>query len=282
ALPAVRRRDRVAHALSLVVDLGRRPVPPAGSARWVRGVGPGSRSMGRTAHGRIVNRVVEQGSERGWRSTSRSTRPDRVRTMPDLRVRRAVLLLAVVTVTAAIFAPSGFARGQSRVTLVGTVQVVHADYFKADHASYAYRLHTTHGYVRLRVSGRAALAYTGRRVAVRGVRAGRSLFVASNGFKAVGRRTAAAADASGTHRVLVLLVNFQDKNTQPFTTSDIYAREFTNSDSVNQYYQQESFGKVSLTGEVHGWYTIPVNQAGQCNWSSWGDAADTAAQNDGV
>src|SRR5262249_17764485 len=26
----------------------------------------------------------------------------------------------------------------------------------------------------------------------------------------------------------------------------------------------------------------PVNQAGQCNWSSWGDAADTAAQNDGV
>src|SRR5206468_6318484 len=119
-----------------------------------------------------------------------------------------VMLLLALAVLAAALAPSAFARVSRTVTLVGKVQAMHADYFKAGRATYVYRLHTRHGYVRLHTRGRA-VRFTGQRVKARGVEAGRVLRVAPGGIRIVGRRTAAAASASGPYHVLVLLVNFQ-------------------------------------------------------------------------
>ena len=195
------------------------------------------------------------------------------------RFSRALLLLALA-VLAAAFAPSSFARATKTVTLVGKVQAMHADYFKAGRATYSYRLHTKHGYVRLRTN-RREVNFAGQRVKAHGVQKGRVLKVAPGGIRIVGRRTASAANASGPHHVLVLLVNFQDNKAEPLSAQEVYAREFTNSNSVAAYYQQESFGQVTLNGEVHGYFTINDSSA-SCNWQAYGADADAAAQAAGI
>src|SRR2546427_8184660 len=90
-------------------------------------------------------------------------------TIMRLRLPRAALLLALVALAAA-FAPSSYGRGNASasVTLVGKLQVIHADFFKAGRATYAYRLHTNHGFVRLHVHGRA-VSLAGQRVAAHGI-----------------------------------------------------------------------------------------------------------------
>ena len=50
------------------------------------------------------------------------------------------------------------------------------------------------------------------------------------------------------------------------------------------YYKQQSFGKLTLTGSVFGWFTIPNKKTEGCgtNYSKWADAARAKAGVDGV
>lgn len=63
---------------------------------------------------------------------------------------------------------------------------------------------------------------------------------------------------------------------------------FDNSDSVKNYYFENSFGKLTMSGAVFNWVTIPYNEpdpAANC-WTpelnAWGDAAINALRNQGV
>ena len=72
-------------------------------------------------------------------------------------------------------------------------------------------------------------------------------------------------------KVAVILFNFENyPTTFNLTADDARSDVFTRNDpygygqnSVNAYYQEESYGKLSLTGalrpdgDVFGWYTIP-------------------------
>lgn len=58
----------------------------------------------------------------------------------------------------------------------------------------------------------------------------------------------------GEHKILVILVNFQDKQLQPFTAG--YAQDMVFS-QTNSFYQENSFNQTWLTGDVFGWLTIP-------------------------
>ena len=66
----------------------------------------------------------------------------------------------------------------------------------------------------------------------------------------------ALSNTLGDHKVLVILVNFQDKQTQPFTTDQ--ARDVTFNTTSN-YYRETSYGQTWLTGDVYGWFTIPIS-----------------------
>jgi len=59
----------------------------------------------------------------------------------------------------------------------------------------------------------------------------------------------------GEQRILVLLVNFQDNPVQPWTLEQ--ARE-TVFGTVNDFYQENSNGQTWLSGDVHGYYTLPI------------------------
>lgn len=85
----------------------------------------------------------------------------------------------------------------------------------------------------------------------------------------------------GNQNVLVILVNFQDNQTQPWTVSSVSSLMFgTAIGTVNGFYQDASYGQTSLTGDVAGWYTIPLSST-NCSTSSIQSYAQKAAQNAG-
>jgi len=67
----------------------------------------------------------------------------------------------------------------------------------------------------------------------------------------------------GEQRTLVILANFLDESSEPFTRaaiSDIVLNA-ANPDSLNAYVQEVSYGTAWVTGEVLDWVTVPVNAA---------------------
>jgi M6 family metalloprotease-like protein len=68
----------------------------------------------------------------------------------------------------------------------------------------------------------------------------------------------------GDQRTIVILFNFQDNPThKPFTPLEVEGMMFGASGSVNSFFQEISYGRVSISGTVVGWYTVPLNQG--CN-----------------
>ena len=67
---------------------------------------------------------------------------------------------------------------------------------------------------------------------------------------------AAGISSHGEQRTLVLLVNFQNNAEQPWTVEEARQLVFGN---VNAYYQEVSYGQTWLTGDVHGYFTLPID-----------------------
>lgn len=61
----------------------------------------------------------------------------------------------------------------------------------------------------------------------------------------------------GNQNVLVLLVNFKNTTQPDLTTVEVHDIVFN---QVNSYYQETSFGKTSITGDVLGWFNLPIIQ----------------------
>lgn len=97
----------------------------------------------------------------------------------------------------------------------------------------------------------------------------------------------AAASAPRALKVAVVLVNFTNNRSTPFTTDQVRARMWTAADSVNQYFQQQSNGAVSLIGrdrtdgDVYGWYELPMASTG-CDVDAFSARAREAAAARGV
>lgn len=104
---------------------------------------------------------------------------------------------------------------------------------------------------------------SGSLVRVRGVRIQDHLVIDGAGdgsttTQSVQTLTSIAPNTFGEQKVLVLLVNFQDKATQPWTTTQVRDIVFN---SVNNFYRESSYGQAWLAGDVVGWYTLPISSA---------------------
>ncbi|MHC4696439.1 MAG: metallopeptidase domain-containing protein [Planctomycetota bacterium] len=81
----------------------------------------------------------------------------------------------------------------------------------------------------------------------------------------------------GEQRTVVLLVNSQDNPIQPITGQQVWNKFFndTNPSSVTSWVEEVSYGKAFMTGDVLGWYTLPIAESNLCTDS--GVAASIAA-----
>ena len=121
--------------------------------------------------------------------------------------------------------------------------------------------------------------HTGMRVTVTGVQVGETLELNSGGDITQSSSPAALATSPlGQHRVLVIMVNFQDKQTQPFTREQAQAVMFG---TTSDFFREASYGQTWLTGDVFGWYTIPVSYT-SCDTTAISTYAQQAAASAGA
>jgi len=207
--------------------------------------------------------------------------------MPGLR-RTTTGLIALLALVA-LLAPAAVAAAGTPRILSGTLTMAHGDTATGSHmtgsGTWDYRLATSGGgSVRLRFSGAGGKGpdgfLNGARVTVRGN--------LSNGVLAVGGTNADAqvngavtVQAPVSKKIALLLVNFTGNQAQPWTLAQAAGIEFSNADSVANYFAEESYGKVAVTGDVFGYYTLSIDETA-CDFTDIGNKANAAATAAGV
>jgi hypothetical protein len=164
----------------------------------------------------------------------------------------------------------------------GTLEIRHFDNLRADRSSTRYELvnGTTRKPLSLSDPGRVR---SGSRVVVKG-RARNGHIV---GTIETGGSARAATVGAGPRTTAIVLINFANDQRQPWSVDQVRQRVFTAPDSTNAFFQEESYGQVSLTGklrsdgDVFGWYTLPA-PAGDCNPDLWATLAQAAVRTSGA
>jgi hypothetical protein len=185
---------------------------------------------------------------------------------------KAFLLSAGLAVAAAsAFAAKPATTGKP-VVLEGELDVLVEDY--ADGRTRTrHVLKTEHGRVELKVRGKANHLRSGSKVRVRGEVQADVLALDAGNVEAL---TTATSSTMGQQDVAVILVNFQNDLGQPVTRDAARTMMFT---TVDDFYQEASFGQTWLDGEVFGYYTIAMDDTVCDNYqlASLADQKATAA-----
>lgn len=203
---------------------------------------------------------VREGAHRGGRGR-----------IAALAARAALVLAAAWPAMPAAAAPPA-----TTSVAEGRLEVLVEDYPRSSRTRHI--LETAQGRVELRVRGKRRDWVHGTRLRVRGERSGSVMALDGSDPSSVTVLSGEAPTAvSGEQRVAVLLVNFQDNPTQPYTVAqaqDVVLAQ------TNGYFRENSFQRTWLAGNVHGWLTLPM--ASSCLTSEIAGAARQAAANAGI
>ncbi|UTW12193.1 Ig-like domain-containing protein [Marinobacterium rhizophilum] len=88
----------------------------------------------------------------------------------------------------------------------------------------------------------------------------------------------AGAYTFGEQKTLVMLVNFQDKAEQPWTKAQVQDTVFG---TTNDFYLENSDNRTWLSGDVTGWFTLPISST-SCDQWALATAANEAATAAGI
>ncbi|TMK46641.1 MAG: peptidase M11, partial [Actinobacteria bacterium] len=163
---------------------------------------------------------------------------------------------------------------EEEVTLDGEMQVFHEDYAKS--SRYRHFLQTATERLSLHFAGEAPKLLSGTRVRLRGVRLGQALALNGSGGS-VQPLSSVAPNTFGAQKTIVILVNFQDNTAQPYSPSEAQSVAFT---TTSNHYKESSFQQTWLTGDVAGWFTIPLSST-VCDTSTLASLAKQAATSAG-
>ena len=199
--------------------------------------------------------------------------------------RRASLLL-VPLIALALLVPASIAAASPR-TLQGVVRLAHGDAYAGGvpqgSGVWDYSLVTSSGTYRLAFGGAGgkgpATFLNGTHVRVTGSLVGQTLAVGGNPADAQVQSQVVAAPSA--KKVALLLVNFLTNTAQPWTIAQAQGVLFTNTNSVANYFAEESYGQLSMTGDVYGYYTIDFDTS-TCDFNGLGSKANAAATAAGV
>jgi gametolysin peptidase M11 len=195
---------------------------------------------------------------------------------------RRPAVIAVSMLAGVLLAPAAAqAHTGDAVTMEGTLEFRHSDDFQSDSARYYYALRQGNRRVRLDFGHWRTDLRNGARLRVRGTLARGRLSVDHLRRLHRAPTRALAATGPGPRKVAVLLFNFSNDASQPYTPAQAATTMFTAPASVSSYFQEESFGATSLNGDVFGWFSLPTSNSG-CAVDVWAQAANAAATASGV
>lgn len=88
---------------------------------------------------------------------------------------------------------------------------------------------------------------------------------------------------TGDKKTAIILFNFQNDLSEPYTSEEINNTIFEGTNSTNFFYQKNSYNQISFSGDIFGWYTIPYDN-NNCDsmWNTWFSAAYNKAIEDDV
>lgn len=171
-------------------------------------------------------------------------------------ISRITMFVFMIFVVCPGIIRNGSTQSNREVRIEGELEIVYEDSRGNGHLRYFLFTGERRFEVRFRRQPRQNLR-TGMRIGVTGEQVGDTL--ESNSGECVSELPNASivsGNPMGEHRVLVVLVNFQDKQTQPFSREHAETVMFG---TTNDFYRETSYGGTWLTGDVYGWYTIPVS-----------------------
>jgi M6 family metalloprotease-like protein len=205
---------------------------------------------------------------------------------------------AIVTLAAIVFgSPGAFAAISSAtdfstvaagswIHLKGELQVQVVDHENSSETSYFLKLGSSR--IQLHFAADPPTNFlSGAHVRVSGKKqSDGSLMLASRANVKPARGTSGGSTSTGplpntlgAQSTLVMLVNFQDDpSNQPYTVADAQNVVFG---TASSFFLENSYNQTWLTGDVVGWYTIPVSST-SCDTSSIASYAQSAASAAGV
>jgi len=180
---------------------------------------------------------------------------------------------------------------EQRIDLEGELEVMYEDYDDGSHRL-RHTLNTNNGErISLHFKSNPHGSLSGTEVRASGVLVGDAMAVESGeddiltlalGGGADGGTNGAApapvANTFGEQRIAVILVNFTSNTSEPWTTADAHDVVFN---TVNAFFQENSQGQAWLSGDVFGWFTLPLDPAG-CPTTDISIEARKAAYESGV
>jgi hypothetical protein len=154
----------------------------------------------------------------------------------------------------------------------GELDVIHVDHVDPADNYYIHTLKTSRGTFRLHFAGAAPALESGAKVQVRGVRVDQSIVLAAEDLVVV-NAVSVLSNTLGVQKTLVILVNFSNAPTQPFTPATASTAVFG---TTSSYDYEASYQQTSLAGDVAGWFTI-ANPSTNCDYSAIASQAKSAA-----
>ncbi len=100
--------------------------------------------------------------------------------------------------------------------------------------------------------------------------------------------THASGPTFGVRKTIVILFNFTGFPDQPLSLAQAKGLVFTDTNSVNSYYKEVSYNRLSLRGknlpdgDVFGYYQLPTPTGTDCNFLQWAQDAKHLAEATGV
>ncbi len=139
-------------------------------------------------------------------------------------------------------------------------------------------LKTQTGRLELRFKGKAPDLHSGATLRVKGIQTGQVMALDGTDTGSLAVTVAAPLpNTQGEQKVAVLLVNFQDDVSQPYTVAQANDMVFN---QVSGFMRENSFQTTWFTGNTFGWLTLPM--AANCVTSDIATAAKQAASNAGI
>jgi chitodextrinase len=200
--------------------------------------------------------------------------PSRTQVLPGSRRRAGgtFIVALALAVLGAVASPAPISAASSATTIQGTLEMVHGEDFISGKASYDYHVRAGNDRVALKLRGEAPAGFVnGATVRIRGHRDG-GAFVALDGTTSSTQILASAPSWTGVRKLAVILINFSNDGSKPFTRAFANRVVFTNADSVRAYYLEQSKGAVSIAGTTFDWLRIPYSSR-TCDYRIWAQAA---------
>jgi hypothetical protein len=144
--------------------------------------------------------------------------------------------------------------------------------------TYRFFLKTAHGKLSLHFASEPPALLTGTKVRVHGVKIDDKLALDGDSVSIDSTKAAQVPNTIGAQRTLVILVNFADNTSQPYTVADAQGVVFG---TTSNFFLENSYQQTWLSGDVVGWFTIATSSS-LCDTGTIASQAQSAAVAAGV